>query len=123
MAAIEAVRFARAAFIERNYDRAHGMLPPETDLQFTSNKLKEMVEGMHPTGYPSVVTATDYEPILGQRAMIIYLYGENDEEKFYYRLTMSGTQENGYRVYQLYRSKEPYQSNMKRPLPVRRATG
>lgn len=124
MAAIEAVKFAKTAFVEQNFVKAHGMLPKETDAKFTSDSLKDMVTKMHPNSYPKVVTATEFERMPGKKAMLIYLYGENENEKFYYRLTMVGTSDSGYKVYQLYRRMEPYppSSELRAKLTVKRST-
>lgn len=124
MAAVESVKFAKAAFVEQNFVKAHGMLPKETDAKFTSDSLKDMVTKMHPNSYPKTITAIEFERLPGKKAMLIYLYGENEEEKFYYRLTMAGTSDSGYKVYELYRKMEPYSpsSELRAKLPVKRST-
>jgi hypothetical protein len=123
-AAIEAVKFAKAAFVEQNFAKAHGMLPKELDNKFTADSLKDMVAKMHPVDYPKAITATEFERLPGKKAMLIYLYGETEKEKFYYRLTMVGTSDSGYKVYELYRRTEPYppSSGLRNQLPVKRST-
>lgn len=122
-AAIKAVEFARLAFILQNYEGASKLLPPNQNSS-TVEKIKELVTKMHPTSYPTKVTATDYEPLPGQKAMRIYLLGENDDEKFYYGFVMVGTEGEGYSVSEIYRGSEKLPSSgMKQPLPVKRSTG
>ena len=123
MAAIEAIKFAKVAFVEKNFEKAHGLLPTEVDSKFTSEKLKEMIVGMHPADYPYEITATDYEIVPGKKSIYIYLYAENEKEKFYYCLTMGRTSNTDYKVYELYRKMEPYQSSgLRKPLSTKRTT-
>ena len=118
MAAEAAVKFAKLAFIDRDYGTARELLPTEVDQQFDAEKLKKFVENMHPDGFPTKVTATEYEPIPGTESMSIFLMGENDAEKIYYRFTVRGTSETGYKIYELYSKLTPYPpTNLKRPLP------
>jgi hypothetical protein len=44
----------------------------------------------------------------GEKAIYIFLIGDNSGEHFYYRLTMEGTAATGYRVLRLDRSIAPY---------------
>jgi hypothetical protein len=124
MAAIKAAEFARLAFIQQNYTGASKLVPPDQQNPAGVEKIKELVTKMHPTSYPTKVTATDYEPLSGQKAMRIYLLGENGNEKFYYGFVMGGTEGEGYAVSEIYRGAEPLSSlGMKQPLPVKRAAG
>jgi hypothetical protein len=58
--------------------------------------------------YPISLTAEEFEPMPGQKGMNIFLYGENESEKFFYRLTMEGTTGMGYEVSGIYRGSGPY---------------
>lgn len=112
-AAQKAEQFARAAFVERDYQKAQ---------QFTSSmvqkgpipleELQKAVPKMHDAGYPTEVTITEYEPIPGQRSMYIYATGTNGEKKYYYRFGMSGDVDAGYKVGAFWINKKgPYPSN------------
>ncbi len=108
----EAEKFAFLAFVKHDFQNALLKLVGQS---FGSEmKLKEIVGKMHPTGYPDAVVATEFEPIPGQRAMNIFLVGENNSEQFYYRFTMAGTAETGYRVSGLWRGSGPYPPSKRR---------
>jgi len=123
MAAIKAVEFAKVAFVDHQVNKAHGLLSPETQKNIPVEKLIEILTQMHLSSYPLTVTATDFEPIPGQRSMNILLYGENGGEKFYYRLVMSGVIETDYQVGGFYRGNRPYPgSSLKKALTLKRST-
>src|SRR5947209_11904594 len=71
MAAIKAVQFAKLAFIQQDYESASKLLPAGQQNSSGAEKIKELVTKMHPTSYPTKVTATDYEPVPGQKAIKI----------------------------------------------------
>jgi hypothetical protein len=124
LAAIKAVEFARIAFIQRDIESASKLLPSNQQHPDTVETLSRLVSEIHPSSYPRKVTATSYERIPGQKAMKIYLLGENDSEKFYYCLVMVGTSDEGYAVSQVFRSQRPYASTgRQQPLQIQRSAG
>lgn len=123
LAASAAVKFAKVAFVERDYENARKLLPPEVDQNFDTEKLKQFIEKMHPTHFPAVVTATDYEPLPGTKSLNIYLVGEGNGDRIYYRLTLGGTSATGYKVYTLYSNATPFPPSAQRnQLPNKRST-
>jgi len=85
--------------------------------QLSFDQFKDVLSKMHPAQYPDAVNATEYEPLMGQRGMNIYLFGQTRNEKFYYRFFMEGTKESDYTVGGLWRNDGPYPaSNTRRPL-------
>jgi len=77
----------------------------------------DLISKIHPSTYPSSVQAAEYEPLMGQRGMNIYLVGKNNNEQFYYRFFMEGMKETDYTVGGIWRGKEPYPpTNMKKRL-------
>lgn len=127
MAASAAIRFAKVAFVERDYENARRLLPPEVDRQFGPKELKNMIEEMHPRYFPSIVTATEYEPVLETKFINIFLVGENTSEgnnnRIYYRLVLGGSPTEGYKVYEMYSRLTPYEtSRLRSPLPFKRST-
>ena len=122
MAAIKAILFAKEAFIDLNQPEAYSFLSEEMQRNVSLDKFIETIGQMHPVAFPRVVTATEYEPMPGQKSMFIWLYGENEKEKFYYRLTMAGTTETDYKVAGMFRVAELPPSQMRKPLPIRRST-
>jgi hypothetical protein len=115
-AARVAEKFARAAFVARDFPTAHGFMSKEAQEQIPLSTLTEAAAKMHAAGLPTSVKATDFEPISGQRAMNILLVGQNGSESFYYRLVMVGDSGSGYSVASVSRGNGPYPGN-KRPLP------
>lgn len=123
-AAASAAEFAKAAFVERNIDKAYGLLDPEFQSYAPREKFAEVITAMNTPTSPAVVTATEFEPIPGQEGMNIYLTGENGAEKFYYRIPMKGSEGRGYKAAGVFRGQGPYApSESRQPLQVKRPTG
>jgi hypothetical protein len=97
-AAEVARKFAEAAFVERDNSKARELLVAKMQEAYSAERLETELEKIHPSGYPTTVSTTDFEPIPRQAAMSIFVMGENDSEKFYYRLVMAGTADTGYQV-------------------------
>ena len=116
-AAIEAEKFAEVAFVQHNSQEAYDALSNKTKKGTSPEEFASIIVKIHPTGYPSKVSPLEYEPILGQPAMNIYLQGQNEKEYFYYRLVMEGTADEGYRVGGFFRGNGPYsESSLRRSL-------
>ncbi len=116
-AAVEAEKFAQVAFVQHDTQGAYKAFADEMKKEITFEIMADALKKMHPTGYPKVVSAVEFEPMLGQKAMNIYLHGKNDREDFYYRFVMGGTEETGYRVTGFFRGNGPYPgSSMRMPL-------
>jgi len=122
-AAIEAVEFAKAGIIDRDYEFASKLLALDTQKGTSASKLENVIGKMHTVGWPNSIEAVSYEPIPGQRAMRIYLEGENATENFHYLFVMQGDSDAGYRVFDIFRLLEPIPASASiRPLPVQRTT-
>lgn len=116
-AAAEAEKFANLAFIQNDFQSAYNILVDEAKTSMSVNEFTSFIEGLHPNGYPSNVSAVEYEPIPGQPAMNIYLHGQDTKETYYYRFVMLGTEAKGYKVTGIYRSNtEPPASTLRKPL-------
>ncbi len=118
MAATAAEEFARVAFVEQDSRRAYDLTADELKKAWTLDVFVKNMTELHHSRYPSQVAATDYEPIPGQPAMNVFLRGQNGDEEFYYRFTMLGTEERGYRVMGFFRGSGPYP-----PSPSRKSLG
>jgi hypothetical protein len=121
-AALSAVKFARESFIDLDQPRAYGLLSQGMQSKLTQDQFIDLVAEMHPKTFPRVVTATEYEPVTGKQAMNIFLYGENGDKKFYYRLTIASSAYASYKVTALFRIAPPPPSPSRKPLPVKRST-
>src|SRR6185369_14290364 len=54
--------FSEEAFVRQDFHSSFGLLNPNKAPDFTEDSLKEMIQGMHPTGvYPTSVTVVGYE--------------------------------------------------------------
>ena len=115
-AAKAATQFADAAFVDRDFAKAHKLATSEITQRFSDEGLADVVAKMHPDSFPTRVTATEFEPVPGQRGMFIYLNGEGDGPGFYYRFVMTGDKPSGYRVSGFFRGNAPYPPSSRRPL-------
>lgn len=117
-AAREAEKFAGLAFVERDFQRTHAMLSPNMQKEYSPEKLETEIVKVHPSGYPTSIAAAEFEPIPGQAAINIFLTGEGDSQKSYYRIFMVGTVDSGYSVGGFWRGSGPYPpSKMRKALP------
>ena len=112
-AAKSAFEFARVAFVKRDIENGYALLSDSAKRYVSLEKFKEVLSRLHPKAFPTSVTASEYEPVPGEKAMHIYLTGENSGERFYYRLTMEGAATTGYRVVRFYRGDGPYPPKQK----------
>lgn len=115
-AAKAALEFARVMFLEKNAEKAYDMLTPGGKRHVPLNKFTQTIASMHPRGYPSKVTALQFEPMPGENAIYIFLTGQNNDEQFSYRVTMAGTAATGYKVLKIDKGMTfPTLSNLKKP--------
>src|SRR5215475_15893499 len=107
-AAKKAEEFAQVAFVRQDVENGYGLLADGTKRYVSLEQFKAVLSKLHPKGFPKTVTALEYEPMPGEKAIFIFLTGENSGEHFYYRLTMEGTAITGYKVLRLDRASQPY---------------
>ena len=96
LAAQRAIEFARIVLVEKNFDRGYELLSDGGKRHISSAKFKETMTRLHPRGFPTSVTAKEYQTMPGENALWIYLNGENPE--MHYRLTMEATASGDYKV-------------------------
>jgi hypothetical protein len=97
-AAKRALEFGRAVFLENNPDKGYDMLAEGGRRHVPRDKFKQSVAAMHPRSYPTKLTAVEYEPMADEKAIYIFITGQNSEEQFKYRFTMEGTAATDYKV-------------------------
>ena len=97
-AAKSALEFSRVTFLEKDAEKGYDLLSGGGKRHVPLNKFKQTIASMHPRDYPSKVTATEYEPMAGEKAIYIFLKGQNPDEQFAYRVTLEGTATSGYKV-------------------------
>lgn len=103
-------------------DKAYGLLDAEVQSNAPKEKFTEVVMSIVAEISPTVVTATEFEPIPGQEMMNIYLTGEKGAEKLYYRIPMRGNAEKGYRPVGILRGQYA-PSEFRQPLQIKPSTG
>lgn len=113
LAGRRAVEFAQVAFVKHDVEKGYVLLSDSAKRYVSVEKFKETLSRLHPRAFPTSVSATEYEPMHGEKAIYIYLIGENSGERFYYRLTMEGTAGTDYRVFRLARGDGPYPPKQK----------
>lgn len=121
-AATRAIIFAKEAFIDLNQPEAYSYLSEEMRSNVPLDKFIDVIGQMHLRRFPRVVVATEYEPLPAQNAMVIWLVGENESERFDYRIVMARTSAGEYKVAGMWRVTEKAPSQSRKPLPVRRST-
>lgn len=116
LAAKRALEFAKVVLIEKDFVKGHEMLADGGKRHIPLDKLKETVASMHPRAYPKKVTALEYEPMVGEEAIYIFLSGNTGEDLISYRLTLQGTAATDYKVLKIDQGMGfPTFSNQKRP--------
>jgi hypothetical protein len=98
MAAKRAEEFAQTVFVRQDFEKGYAMLSDSGKRYVSPEKFKETVLRSHPKNFPNKLTATDYEPMSGEKAIYIYLSGENGGEQFNYTLTLDGPAGGDYQV-------------------------
>jgi hypothetical protein len=104
----KAEEFAQLVLVAQDIENGYGLLADGTKRYVSREQFKAVVSKLHPKAFPKTVTAIEYEPMPGEKAIYVFLTGENSGEHFYYRLTMEGTATTGYKVLRLDRASQPY---------------
>jgi hypothetical protein len=98
LAAKRAIEFAQVTLVDKNLDQGYELLAAGGKRHISLDKFKETLTRLHPRGFPTKITAKEYQPMPGENAMWIYLIGQNSEDQFQYRLTMEATGAGDYKV-------------------------
>ena len=107
----KAEEFARVAFVKQDVENGYALLADGTKRYVSQEQFNAVLSKLHPKAFPRTVTALEYEPMPGEKAIYIFLTGENSGEHFYYRLTMEGTATTGYKVLRFDRAGQSYPSS------------
>lgn len=110
LAAARAEDFARTTFVNRDSEKGYEMLSDSGKRYVPLEVFKDTVVKSHPRSYPTRITATGYEGMSGEKAIYIYLNGDNDNENFHYTVTLHGTAATDYRVTRFTRGSNPLSS-------------
>jgi hypothetical protein len=94
----QALEFARVVFFEKNLDKGYDMLSDGGRRHVPKDKFKQSIAVMHARGFPTRLSAIEYEPMADEKAIYIFVTGQNDGEQFNYRFTMEGSAATDYKV-------------------------
>jgi hypothetical protein len=98
LAAQRAIEFAQIVLVNKNFEQGYQLLSDGGKRHISLAKFKETMTRLHPRGFPTSVTAKEYQPMPGENALWIYLRGQNPEDQFNYRLTLEATPSGDYKV-------------------------
>jgi hypothetical protein len=87
--------------INKNFDQGYDLLSDGGKRHISLAIFKETMTRLHPRGFPTRVTAKEYQPMPGENALWILMTGQNDEDQFQYRFTMEATASGDYKVLSL----------------------
>jgi hypothetical protein len=115
LAGKRAIEFARAVFIDKSFEKGYALLSESGKRHVPFDKFKQSIVAMNPRGYPNRIIASEYEPMAGEKAIYIFLKGQNGDEQFGYRITLEGTAGTDYKVLKIDQGASfPTLSNQKR---------
>ena len=116
-AAKTALEFARTVLLDKNPQAGYKMLSQGGKRHVPLDKFQQTIAAMHPRSYPTKVSALEFEPMAGEKAIYVFLTGWNEQEQFSYRITLEGTAATGYRVLKIDKGMSfPTLTNQKQPL-------
>ena len=104
LAAKRAVEFAEVSFVKQDLEKGYGLLSDAARRYVPLEKFKETVSRLNPSGRATNVTATEYEPMPGEKAIYIYVNLKNSDGQVAYTITMEGTAGTDYRVSKIIRA-------------------
>ena len=93
-----ALEFAEVVFVKHNIEQGYAQLSDAAKRYVSVEKFRETILRLHPDGYPMRITVTGYKPMFNEKAIYIFLSGENSGKQFQYMLTLEGTAATDYRV-------------------------
>jgi len=92
------LEFGRVVLVEKNLDKGYDLLAEGGRRHVPRDKFKQSLAAMHARDFPAKLAAVEYEPMADEKAIYIFIRGQNGEEQFNYRFTMEGTAATDYKV-------------------------
>ena len=93
-----AIEFGQVVFFEKNLDKGYDMLADGGKRHVPRDKFKQSIAAMHARNFPNKLSAIEYEPMADEKAIYIFVTGQNNDEQFNYRFTMEGSATTDYKV-------------------------
>jgi hypothetical protein len=97
-AAKRALEVGRVALLEKHLDQAYDLIGESGKRYVPRDKFKQSIAAMHMRDYPTKLAALEYEPMADEKAIYIFIRGQNSEDTFNYRFTMEGNAATDYKV-------------------------
>jgi hypothetical protein len=104
LAAKRALEFAEVSFVKHDLEKGYALLSDAARRYVPPEKFKETISRLNPSGQATNVTATEYEPMPGEKAIYIYVKLKNSDGQVAYTITMEGTAATDYRVSKIIRA-------------------
>lgn len=96
LAARKAEEFAALAYVQQDFAGAYALLTESTRRHVSPAQFQQTLAKNQAGAKPAKVVAQEYEPMSGEKAIYIYLVGDNGGTS--YRITLEGSGASGYRV-------------------------
>jgi hypothetical protein len=77
----KAEEFAQIVFVKQDIENGYALLADGTKRYVSREQFKAVLTKLHPRAYPKNVTASEYEPMPGEKAIYIFLLGDNSGER------------------------------------------
>lgn len=106
-AAHVAVKFCKIAFVQQNLDEGYLLLAPDTRHDFPLGLFKLAMEKIHSNGFPTAVTAAEYETGSSKDSVDIFLVGHKGNQAFYYRVVLKANAKGSFDVASVFRANNP----------------
>lgn len=94
----KAEEFAVLAWVKQDYNAAYLLLAEGTRRHVSPEQFKQTLTKDQSSVRPARIVAREYEPMAGEKAIYIYLTGEDGGGPSAYRITLEGTASSGYKV-------------------------
>jgi hypothetical protein len=98
LAGRRAIEFAQTVLINKNFTKGYELMADGGKRHIPLDKFIDSMNRLHPRGFPTKVTAKEFQAMPGENALWIYLAGQNSEDQFQYRVTMEASGNGDYKV-------------------------
>lgn len=98
LAAQKAEEFATLAWVKQDYNGAYALVADGLRRHVSLDQFKQTLTRNPSATQPARIVAREYEPMSGEKAIYIYLTGEDGGGPSNYRITMEGSAGAGYTV-------------------------
>ena len=81
----KAEEFAQVVLVKQDVENGYGLLADGTKRYVSREQFKAVVSKLHPNAFPKTVTALEYEPMPGEKAIYVFLTGEKKDRPWLFR--------------------------------------